>query len=231
MKKYMLAMVLLQVACASKDTTDGMGTVKGRVRQADGTPLAGVSVLVDNSIFFNSHLSTKTDAQGYYTLTVPTGSWYAFAQLQKTYHGRRYTFYLHPENSASFGGEGGIRDFTWRLTGERPAPLTGYYGGLVTIDNFPGVYLESGDIVFRFTPQGARVDGSAGEPLTLRAEDGHQITDIPIGRYTVTAYYGPERLTLRRWNSDDTFQDALTFDFEPQIAGQCDNCFMLEYNR
>lgn len=231
MKWYILSLFILNCACSQDTDIDGTGIVKGRAQDREGAPLAGVTILVDNSIFFNSHLSTKTDGQGRYTLAVPTGSWYAFAQLHKTYHGRQYKLYLQPDNPIGFGGEGAERNFTWQLTGERPEPLSGYYGGLVTIDNFPGVYLEREEIVFRFAPEGELIDGSSGEMLIRKALDGHQIQDIPIGRYTLTAHYGGEQLKLRRWNSNETFQESLTFDFEPQIAGQCDNCFMLEYNQ
>lgn len=231
MKRYILSIILLNFACSHNTDMDRSGRVSGRVQNQRGSPLADVTILVDNSIFFNSYLSTKTDTQGQYTLAVPNGSWYAFAQLSKIYHDRQYKLYLHPDNFTGFGGEGAVRNFTWKLIGERPEPLSGYYGGLVTIDNFPGVYLEREEIVFRFAPEGELIDGSSGEMLIRKALDGHQIQDIPIGRYTLTAHYGGEQLKLRRWNSNETFQESLTFDFEPQIAGQCDNCFMLEYNQ
>ncbi|TJZ62895.1 carboxypeptidase regulatory-like domain-containing protein [Sphingobacterium olei] len=231
MKKYLLGIVLLNMACSGDTVADKFGVVSGKTLDGSGKPLAGVTILIDNSIFFNSHLSTRSDVNGSYMVTVPTGAWYAFAQLKVIYNNLEYQLYLHPDNPSGFGGEGAIRNFSWKLTGEKPAPLSGYYGGLVTIDNFPGVYLENDLIEFHFTAEGNLVDGSPGQVLTRKTSDGNQIQDIPIGRYTVTAHYKTEKLKLRRWNSDDVFQESLTFDFQPQIAGQCDNCFKLEYNK
>ena len=44
-----------------------------------------------------------------------------------------------PDNPAGFGGERAVRNFVRKLSGATPHPLSGNYGGLVTIDYFPGV--------------------------------------------------------------------------------------------
>jgi hypothetical protein len=201
----------------------------GTVKNQSGVPLNGVKVLVDHSIFFNSNISSTTDKNGKYQIKIPIGSWYAFAQHRAEYNGKTYSFYLHPDNTSGFGAEGGVRNFEWKLTGEMPQPLSGNYGGLVTIDHFPGIYIDDSLIDFTFTPAGPLIDGSSGKILHLRSNDGFTIKDIPIGRYNVTASYLGKQLKLRKWNSDEAFIETYQLDFEPQIPAQCDNCAKLEY--
>lgn len=224
-------MLFAAMMSCSKEKQDERGVVSGLATDSQGIPLVGARVVVDNSIFFNANLTTTTDGAGKYSLKIPTGSWYAFALYEKTYHGKKYSFYLHPDSEEGFGGEGAVRNFKWQLTGEKAYPLSGFYGGLVTIDNHPGFNPNAEDIEFTFTPQEKLIDGSEGTTIVRKAQDGHQLKDLPIGRYRVTARYNANPLTLRKWNTDNAFEASLVFDFEPQIAGQCDNCFKIEYNR
>ncbi|MBK1441185.1 carboxypeptidase regulatory-like domain-containing protein [Parapedobacter sp. ISTM3] len=211
------------------DGTPQPGYLTGTVKDQAGNPLQGVHILVDHSIFFNSNLSTYTDAEGRYKIKLPNGSWYAFAMHDVSYQGNTFSLYLHPENPAGFGAEGGVRNFVWKLSGTMPQPLSGIYGGWVTIDNFPGVYIEETAIDFVFTPVGPLIDGSAGEVIRRRAEDAHNIKDIPIGRYQLTATYEGRPVKFRAWNSDAEFRETYDLQFKPQIAEQCDNCAMVEY--
>lgn len=228
-------MPLLHGGCSkTEDGSDGDGTprvgyVTGSAKDKAGNPLEGVRIHVDHSIFFNSNITGLTNSQGKFAIKVPTGSWYAFAMREVEYHGKRYSLYLHPDNPVGFGGEGAVRNFVWKLSGVMPEPLSGHYGGLVTIDNFPGVYIEAREIDFVLTPEGQLIDGSQGELLRLQAADGHTLKDIPIGRYRVAATYGGKPLTFRRWNSDEPFVADYELHFEPQIEAQCDNCAKLEY--
>jgi hypothetical protein len=205
------------------------GYLIGEVRDSAGKPLQGVRILVDHSIFFNSNITTSTDAHGRYKVAVPRGSWYAFAMHQVSYGGENFTFYLHPEDERGFGEEGGVRNFTWKLSGTRPQPLSGNYGALVTLDNFPGVYIQVNEIDFAFTPLGPLVDGSTGKTLVLRTNDSYTLTGIPLGRYRLTASYHGRPLEFRRWNSEDEFATSFEVNFKSQIPGQCDNCLKLEY--
>lgn len=215
----------------SKEKQEDNGVVSGIATDSQGTPLVGVRIIVDNSVLFNANLTATTDGAGKYSVKIPTGSWYAFALYEKTYHGKKYNFYLHPDSDVGFGGEGAVRNFKWQLTGEKAYPLSGYYGGLVTIDNHPEFNVNAEDIEFTFTPQGELIDGSNGTTFIAKALDGHQLKDLPMGRYRVTARYNANPLTLRRWNTDNAFETSLVLDFEPRIDGQCDNCFKIEYNR
>ncbi len=233
MRIFYLLFLASALGCGKKDTApENSGKVSGTVRDGAGSPIPGVQIIVDNSIFFNSNLSTKTTSEGNYTLALPkTGSWYAFAVHRVPFNGKTYQCYLHPEDPTGFGPEGAVRNFTWKLSGQKAAPLTGHYGGTVTVDNFPGLYLETDKIRFTLIPQSNLIDGSQGQILERYAADVHQILDLPIGRYKITARYNGETLKLRRWNTEDSFGTELILDFEPQIAAQCDNCFKLEYNR
>jgi hypothetical protein len=207
------------------------GFVKGTVRDSAGNPLEGVKIIVDHSIFYNSNISTTTDASGNYRVKVRTGSWYVFAQLRKTYNGKNYNFYLEPDKFDGFGGEGAIRNFVWKLTGEKQEPLSrGFFGGLMTFDKaIGGEIIEDKEIEFTLKPVGNLIDGSAGKTLRIRSSDGHKLEDIPIGRYDVSASYRGRSVRLRKWNTSDEYVKALQIDFEPQIPAQCDNCIKLEY--
>lgn len=229
----LIGMILLSYvtpSCSNENdemTTEGYLT--GTIKNQSGEPLNGVKVIVDHSIFFNSNITSTTDKDGKYQIKIPTGSWFAFAQHRVEYNGEIYSFYLHPDNTSGFGAEGGVRNFQWKLTGKMPQPLSGNYGGLVTIDHFPGIFIDDSKIDFNFTPVGPLIDGSTGDVLHLRTNDGSNINDIPIGRYRVTATYEGKPLKFRRWNSDETFVESYLLNFEPQIPAQCDNCAKLEY--
>lgn len=223
--------LLLLAGCLSAVTAIEKGFVKGTVSDEAGKPLAGVKIIIDHSIFYNSNLTATTDAKGSYRLKIPTGSWYAFAQLKKTYNGKTYTFYLEPDSYDGFGGEGAVRNFVWKLTGEKQEPLAaGFFGGSITIDKAIGAeIIEAKEIEFTLKPVGNLVDDSPGEILKLSSGDGYKLEDIPIGRYNVTASYRGRSVSLRRWNTDEAFVKTLQIDFEPQISGSCDNCVKLEY--
>ena len=145
------------------------GYLTGVVKDQDGRPLKDVRIIVDHTIFFNSNIFTYTNAQGGYSIKLLQGSWYAFASHKVSYNGNVFSFYLHPNDSAGFGSEGGVRNFLWKLTGDMPQPLFGSYGGLVTIDNFPGVYIDETEVDFVFTPVGLLIDGSEGTVMHRRA--------------------------------------------------------------
>lgn len=223
------------ISCTEKETEEpgsGNGKLTGVVKKNDGTPLNNVTIIVDNSILFNSNINTKTNTEGRYTVDVPIGSWFAFAQHKVRYNNLEYTIYLKPDKEQGFGREGGVRNFTWVLTGTMPQPLSGTFGGLVTFDNFPGEFVENErEIVWRFEPVGNLIDGSTGPTITTKSPDGDTVKDLPIGRYRVSASYEGQPLKLRRWNTDEPFANSYVFDFQPVIDAQCFNCFKLEYRK
>lgn len=213
-------------------SAESRGVVTGKVTDSQGRPLEGVKVIVDHSLFYNSNMSTLTNAAGNYRISIPNGSWYAYAVYRKQFNGKTFSFDLEPDNYAGFGGEGAVRNFVWKLTGERQEPLSpGFFGSSITFDNYPtGNYIENErDIDFTLTPIGKLIDGSEGKTLSLRSEDGDQLTNIPLGRYRISASYKGKPLGLRRWNSSDEFVRSAEFDFQPEIVPHCQNCIKLEY--
>ncbi|WP_057936333.1 hypothetical protein [Algoriphagus resistens] len=224
------AAIVLHTACSNSDDLpiSQVGYSTGVVKNTAGIPLKQVRVLIDHSIFFNAGIHDLTDNEGKYRIKIPDGSWFAFAIHEVVYNGKTYSFYLHPDNTAGFGGEGAVRNFTWKLSGTMSPPLSGNYGGLITIDNYPGIYIEESEIDFILTPIGKLIDGSEGSPLIRNPTDTH-IQDIPIGLYSLTATYQGKPVLLRKWNSEDAFVENYELHFEPQIEAQCDNCAKLEY--
>lgn len=228
-------LITAKISCTEKETEEpgsGNGKLTGVVKKSDGTPLSNVTIIVDNSILFNSNINTKTNAEGRYAVDVPIGSWFAFAQHKVRYNDLEYTLYLKPDKEEGFGREGGIRNFTWAMTGTMPQPLSGTFGGLFTFDNFPGEFVENErEILWKFEPVGNLIDGSAGLTIITESADGDAVKDIPIGRYRVSASYEGQPLKLRRWNTDEPFVNSCVFDFQPVIDAQCFNCFKLEYRK
>lgn len=227
-------MFLLLTQCSSDDKNeivDGpqAGYATGEAKDYAGRPLEGVKVLIDHSIFFNAGVHTVTNNQGKYQVKLTKGSWFAFATYEVVYNNKNYIFYLHPDNAAGFGGEGAVRNFEWKLVGTMPPPLSGTYGGLVTIDHFPGVYIDETEIEFVFEPIGPLVDGSQGAIINCQVNNSSSIEDVPIGRYNLKAAYQGIPLKFRRWNSEENFDENYEVNFEPRIEGQCNNCVKLEY--
>jgi hypothetical protein len=234
----MCFLAISMVACKKDDTNkptqEESGFVKGVVTDTQGKPLSGAEITIDNTLLYNSNLVATTDSKGEYKIKL-SGSftWMGYGQIQKPYNGKTYTLDLHSQTPEGFTSEGGVRNFEWKLTGKRPgSESTGYYGGTLTFDNFPGVYeVDKKAIEFTLTPEGTLIDGSVGQTLKVKSTDGYNIYDIPMGRYTISASFNGTPLKLSRWNTDEPFVTSLLVDFQPQIAQQCNNCIKLVYNK
>jgi hypothetical protein len=167
--------------------------VTGTVVDAAGRPLAGVEVYADNTLYYNTNAIGHTDAQGRYRIDVrqPIGTWRVGARLVREYNGRTYQLDLHPDTARAFPGvDGAVRNFDWRLTGRTPEG--GSYGVATWIyrDWAPGEYLSYDDTEVTFTPVGPLVDGSTGQSAVVRLR-GNYLSNIPLGRYRVTARWAP----------------------------------------
>jgi len=220
-------MFLLGVACQE---SDDVGLAEGQSYQAFATglvtdrfgePLSGVKIYVDNTIFYNSGISTSTDANGKYKVATPLGSWKVYAEMERSYHGITYKIELDPDNDDSFpGSEGAVRNFTWQLTGEKPFNPGSYYGGLVKLYKDPNSDLyDMQHIEFTFTPTGTLVDGSDGEVLIrscgMPSTDFYSlIHDVPIGQYKITAKYLPTGQQLKLRND---YIIGQAYEFDPVI--------------
>ncbi len=229
MKKIAIFAILLQISCNNNELVPRNAFLVGEVKDRSGNSLSDVQIIVDNSLLFNHNLSVKTDENGQYSLEIPVGSWFAFAKLSKFYHGQTYHFYLNPENNSGFGREGGKRNFTWHLTGPRPIPLSGNFGGLITFDNFPGTYIDERKIQVLLDPITPLIDGTTGQKIQTHLQDNAQLDDVPIGRYRLQLNVDNQLLKLRKWNTQEDFKQELIIDFAPLIPGQCENCFKIEY--
>lgn len=204
--------------------------VKGKVVDTTGKPIAGAEVVADNEFLYNSNVVGTTGADGTYRLPLgdAASTWNATAQITRQYNGKTYTFDLHPANPASFAtNTGAIRDFSWKLTGEKPGG--GVYGNSVLYyltsyedPSSPDTPVDPLNVELTLTPDGPLVDGSAGAPLTAHGTnggDGTGLQDVALGRYRITARYAPRGsaardLVIRPRNKGD-FASSVTMDFQP----------------
>ncbi|WP_246357719.1 carboxypeptidase-like regulatory domain-containing protein [Pyxidicoccus fallax] len=203
--------------------------VKGKVVDTAGRPLAGAEVVADNQFLYDSNVVGTTGADGTYRLDLGKAgvTWSASATFKRQYNGKTYTFDLHPSNPALFAtNEGAVRDFSWKLTGERPEG--GKYGSDVLFNMIayedpqdPDAPLDHLNVELTLTPDGPLVDGSTGAPLTARATrdgNGTGLHDVPVGRYTITARYAPSgrpaQPLLVRVNNTGSYANSVTTDFQ-----------------
>jgi hypothetical protein len=197
--------------------------MKGRVTNSAGEPIEGIEVFADNTLLYDSNLVDVTDADGYYRIDLNgfhPSSWQGAAYIETTFEGEYYMIRLEADNKQAFAGvDGAIRNFTWRVSGEIFGG--GYHGALAFVySNFINEWPENYDdsyVKLTFTPQGPLIDGSTGETLVL-SPNGGEITDIPIGRYTVTARYEepgqtPRPLQINLDDLDDVYESSKTFTF------------------
>ncbi|GAB1406205.1 hypothetical protein MASR1M8_01240 [Thermomonas brevis] len=214
---------------ATAPTKPQAGHIVGRVLDTRGQPLAGADILVENALLYARYLRGTSGADGRFRVPVATGAWRVQASIVREYHGRSYTLELEPSSTDTFGGEGGVVDFTWKLQGRSPGSGGyGYHGGFVQLSTALDYHGDLSDVELVFTPSGPLIDGSSGETLRLRMHDHYwvqtfQIEDIPIGRYIVTATRkdadGEHPMRIADWyrqragNAD--FQTEYQLDFLP----------------
>lgn len=243
MKKILLMALLFATSCEKSDTVTnpesnaGQKYVQGKVTDTKGSPIPGARIIVDNTIYYNSGITGTTDGNGFYKIPVEIGSWRVYAEIDRTFNGKHFKkLELHPDKDNSFAGaEGATVNFQWKLAGEKPAPLVGFYGGTVYLYSDPESGIrDSENIEFTFTPDGNLIDGNpgsiivrkGGQPLTSTYS---QVPDIPIGKYKVTAKHVPtgKPLKLRKTYPDD-YTPVLTVEFEPEFTF-CDRCLTIDF--
>ncbi|HEX2630471.1 MAG TPA: carboxypeptidase-like regulatory domain-containing protein [Chitinophagaceae bacterium] len=223
---------LLNTACAScqraKARKTDKGYISGKVMNTEGKPIANAQVYISSSVFFNSGVQTTTDANGHYRMKIPSiNSLRAFARVLVTYNDKKYLVNLDPDYPQSFTSFDAVTcNFRWKLSGPVPGSSApeDYYGGVLTLygssSNLPfpaGNLKAQGDIEFKFEPQGAMIDGSAGKTITVHAAPPNYsyIYDIPVGRYKVSATYKGQPLQIRdnSQGSSDEFGLSKIMDF------------------
>ena len=173
------------------------GFVQGKVTDQAGKPIAGAFIFIDGVLDQNMQYTTKED--GGFRIRLQPGAYVAQATLNYKWENQVYKFDLKPDSTDTFDDStGAVRNFTWVLTGEKPQPHMGSYGGYIYVNvGTDGYYLEDREnITFTLEPVGALIDGSQGETIVRKgglprtAEYG-QILEIPVGRYRISGVYHP----------------------------------------
>ena len=190
----------------------------GSAVDTQGNPLANVAIFADNQFVDGSTLTTKTGTDGRYRIELPqtATTWHMTATHEVEYHGRTYSFPLHPDDDSAFAGNtGGVRNFSWKLKGKRPDD--GFYGAFVVgYTDLEEYSIDIREVELTLVPDGPLVDGSTGETITGKFKstgDGDAVQDIPLGRYTITAKEGDKPLMLRIRN-EASYATSVTSDFD-----------------
>ncbi|SMB79012.1 carboxypeptidase-like regulatory domain-containing protein [Deinococcus hopiensis] len=159
----------------------------GVVRNAAGQPLEGVEVSAHNTVYYNVNVLARTDRQGRYRLDLPheIGTWAPYATLKRSWGNQTFIFTVYPDDDSAFAArDGGVRDFVWRVQGNRGNGVLGqkvnvYYGG---------GDVDEDSCELTFTPVGPLIDGSTGK--TFKRKCG-PITDVAVGHYRISATHAP----------------------------------------
>ncbi|GGO40026.1 carboxypeptidase regulatory-like domain-containing protein [Deinococcus humi] len=194
-------------------------TMTGTVKNAAGQPIAGAEVWADNTLYYDMNALGTTDAQGRYTIALPRnqpGTWRAGGHVKTKYANEWYELSLVPDTNAAFAtDQGAVRNFTLRISGERPGG--GEYGGkLYPYFGEAGGDFDMDQVEFTLTPTGPLIDGSVGSVIT-RHRDDTMVRDIPIGKYVVTARYvptgGPVRPMVLMGRNESAYAPSTTITF------------------
>jgi hypothetical protein len=208
------------------------GYATGTVRDAQGKPIAGAKILLDNSVFYNAYIHGSTGEDGTYRIKAQPGAWRAEASIKKEYNGKTYTLEMHPDNIDSFDDEGAVRNFTWKLEGRSQENEYRFYGGFIQLSTDYGFSGDLDNVELSLTPSGPLIDGSQGKTLQLRLGDHYwvdryQVEDVPIGRYMVEATLkndqGSRPLRIQDWHTKGEFKSQFQLDFIPNAGSGRDN--------
>lgn len=204
---------------------------KGRVTTRDGRPLSGIEVGADNTFSYGSYLYGVSDQDGYYRIDLsdaPNTTWKMFGSIEVPYEGQTYREDLWVDATAFSTEQGAIRNFEWRLDGPRPGFDDYYYGGTAYLhegyyeydwetDPEPTSIEDMDWVEVTFEPTAPLIDGSQGQ--TIVRQDGYEATNIPIGKYRVSARYlppggQPVNLLIRHTFSEDQHQASVELVFD-----------------
>lgn len=161
----------------------------------------------------NISYQPPVDARGRFQVSLAEGNYHApSAQVELPFAGHRFILELHPVQPNDVGGPssaGIVRDFVWKLTGERaryqgaanPTNHTHWYGASIRVNRSmyrndlkraTGPLAAGTRFVFTLTPQGPRVDGSAASVVRFERTwtgsdlDNGLLNDIPLAQYVLT---------------------------------------------
>lgn len=226
----MFAIILVSCSC-KKDNNTGSefqkGYATGHIQDAKGQPIKGASVVANNTLIGSNNPAGVTDDNGNYRIQLPiVGTYHTSATIQKEFNGKKYTLDLRPNTEDEFSNEGAVRNFEWRLSGQKEHEEEGYYGATMVINTEIGSeIIDNSQIEFKLVPQGKLIDGSDGLTLIMKGgqpytQDYGAVKDIPLGRYLVTAIFksgsGNVPVKLRRlFSYDDPYTASVIVNFEP----------------
>jgi hypothetical protein len=146
------------------------GIVKGRVTDGDNRPIVGAKVVIENTQFYADYVYATTNSDGYYSTSVPNGSWKASVRIEKKLAGKLYRIDLHPDDPAPFAGtKGAVRNFIWKISG--PRSDGGFYGSDLAVCNEPGTVLLIEDVMVTLTPVGELINGTKGAVIQKSLTD------------------------------------------------------------
>lgn len=178
------------------------GTVSGTVVDAQGKPIAGARVRIENDF---SYYDLTTNAEGKYTSPrLPVGGFKAVAWATISYKGQDYTLRMGMARTSDYDffdpKAGVVRNFQWQISGRIPDTEAtdgeGYFGGTIELMNGTGsIYderMNPGDQVhITLNPTGPLMDGSTGKSIEesfiiQSGNDSYMLVDIPTGEYEIT---------------------------------------------
>lgn len=194
-----------------------VGSITGKAVDTQGRGIANATIEIEGvtKAGENTTLEVRTDANGSYSTKVPDGNYAVRAWFQRDYNGTRYSLGLLPvdndQTRKDDSTKGIVKDFVWKLSGPmafqlmKPDDVAYHYGGSLTVyGNPPGrlsPLLKLADkftLEITLTPNGPLIDGSAGQPITLKHPYANgtlnfnpdipdrTFIDIPLGKYTAT---------------------------------------------
>lgn len=195
--------------------TPKAGFVRGYVKDGKGKALVGATIGVRSSATggFYSGANGKTDAKGYYEISVPWGAAEFYnAGYSMDYYDSRASFGLLPADgeASSFATANGLVE-NWVLpsfgvgdpdeVADQPQYFGNYYGGSFSLGYFAsdprfgndGGLPQGASIEVSLVPVGPLLDGTKGRNYVFKqpVEDGIALgftaVNIPVGQYRVVA--------------------------------------------
>ena len=221
--------------------------VQGTVSTIDGKPVAGATIRVAGATGAarGTSISTKTDANGRYRVTVPLGHYGVDGFADIRYNGQTYKELWLDRGDAPcermMSDKGIVRNFVLRLSGPKrctngtdPRNPDAYYGAYITA--MSSAFPDDAVITFTLVPKGPVADGTKGRTLTIKRtgaalkkgggpiEETSFLHDIPLGRYDITANVryadGTQRETvLELRDGGSTTGRALDINFQANVFG------------
>lgn len=205
---------------------------KGRVVNAQGDPIPGALITIDNQLLYNSNSQAKTDANGRYRieLTKIAATYMAYAEYSTIYEGVKHSVDLIPDDDSPFAGnEGAVRNFTVKLDSSTGTGGSGevlfYMMDLIHPLNPALEPPNRDDVILTLEPVGTMLDGTVGGKKIVGqgspSNNGYGVHNVPIGKYKVSAVYAPpgaepQPMLIRVVSTgrDNAFTDSVVADFK-----------------